>query len=124
MTNPWSNDKWWVSQLNFAENVRASLKLPSEVIVHDITLRDGEQQAGLVFDKEDKIKIARMLDEVGVHRIEAGMPAVSKSDKENMLQPDTSSRYVNMPSSFLLTDSSIYFSRVKNCFLIPSYGDS
>jgi len=56
--------------------------MPRKVIIHDVTLRDGEQQAGVVFDKEDKIKIARMLDELGVHRIEAGMPAVSRDDKE------------------------------------------
>jgi len=82
MKKPWITDKWWVSHLNFVDEVRAGLKLPKEVVIHDITLRDGEQQAGLVFDKEDKIKIARMLDELGVHRIEAGLPAVSREDKE------------------------------------------
>lgn len=56
--------------------------MPKEVVIHDITLRDGEQQAGVVFDKEEKIKIARLLDEFGVHQIEAGMPAVSREDKE------------------------------------------
>jgi isopropylmalate/homocitrate/citramalate synthase len=81
MKNQWLNDKWWVSHLNYIDEVRDSLKLPREVIVHDITLRDGEQQAGLVFNREDKLKIARLLDEVGVHRIEAGMPAVSGDDK-------------------------------------------
>jgi isopropylmalate/homocitrate/citramalate synthase len=82
MRKPWMTDKWWVSPLNFVNEIRASLNLPDNVIIHDITLRDGEQQAGLVFNKEDKIRIARMLDEVGVHRIEAGMPAVSKEDRE------------------------------------------
>ena len=47
-----------------------------------MTLRDGEQQAGVVFTKQDKIRIASMLNEAGVHRIEAGMPAVSPSDAE------------------------------------------
>lgn len=82
MEKPWLTDKWWVSPLNYVEEVRADLKLPEKVIIHDITLRDGEQQAGIVFNKEEKIQIARMLDEVGVHRIEAGMPAVSREDKE------------------------------------------
>jgi len=82
MRKPWLAEKWWVSHLNFIDEVRAGLKLLKEVVIHDITLRDGEQQAGLVFNKEDKIKIARLLDDVGVHRIEAGMPAVSKEDKE------------------------------------------
>lgn len=82
MKEQWSSDKWWVSYLNFVDDVRGSLRLPKNVVIHDITLRDGEQQAGLVFNKENKIKIATMLDEVGVHRIEAGMPAVSGEDKE------------------------------------------
>jgi isopropylmalate/homocitrate/citramalate synthase len=78
----YKTDKWWTAPLNFLSEVRSALKLPKKVVIHDITLRDGEQQAGVVFNKEDKIKIAKMLDEVGVHRIEAGMPAVSKEDKE------------------------------------------
>jgi isopropylmalate/homocitrate/citramalate synthase len=53
---------------------------PPQVKFHDVTLRDGEQQAGVVFNKDDKIRIARMLDEAGIHRIEAGMPAVSPDD--------------------------------------------
>jgi isopropylmalate/homocitrate/citramalate synthase len=84
MGKNWLTDKWWVSYLNFLDEVRSNFKIPEKVIIHDITLRDGEQQAGLVFNKEDKIKIARMLDEVGVHRIEAGMPAVSTEDKETV----------------------------------------
>jgi isopropylmalate/homocitrate/citramalate synthase len=54
---------------------------PKEVKIHDITLRDGEQQAGIIFTKDDKIRIAEKLSEVGVHRIEAGMPAVSPPDE-------------------------------------------
>ena len=48
--------------------------------IHDATLRDGEQTPGVVFRKEDKIRIAEKLDAVGVERIEAGMPAVSQED--------------------------------------------
>jgi len=55
--------------------------LPDKVTIHDITLRDGEQQVGIVFNKEDKIRITRMLDEIGVHRIEAGTPTISREDK-------------------------------------------
>jgi isopropylmalate/homocitrate/citramalate synthase len=78
---PWKTDKWWVSPLNFLEEVRDQVKLPEKVVFHDITLRDGEQQAGIVFTREDKALVARLLDEVGVQRIEAGMPAVSDEDK-------------------------------------------
>ncbi|MFQ6126317.1 MAG: pyruvate carboxyltransferase [Candidatus Heimdallarchaeota archaeon] len=82
MRKQWLTDKWWVSQHNFDDEVRAGLNLPKDVAIHDITLRDGEQQAGLVFNKEDKLKIARQLDALGVPRIEAGMPAISKEDKD------------------------------------------
>lgn len=82
LKEPWITDNWWVSYLNFIDESRAKLNLPNNVIIHDVTLRDGEQQAGIVFNKEDKIRIAKKLDEMGVHRIEAGMPAVSKEDKE------------------------------------------
>jgi isopropylmalate/homocitrate/citramalate synthase len=51
------------------------------VKIHDVTQRDGEQQAGIIFTKDDKIRIAEKLSEVGVHRIEAGMPAVSPRDE-------------------------------------------
>ena len=46
----------------------------------DCTLRDGEQQAGVVFNRRDRLAVARALDELGVHEIEAGTPAVSPDD--------------------------------------------
>ena len=83
MENLWLQEgKWWVSPYNFVEEVRKGFELPNKVIIHDATLRDGEQTPGVVFRKEDKIKIAQKLDEVGVDRIEAGMPAVSEEDFE------------------------------------------
>jgi isopropylmalate/homocitrate/citramalate synthase len=82
MKERWMSDKWWVSPLNFFDEVRADMKIPKKVLIQDITLRDGEQQAGVVFNKKDKIRIAKLLDDVGVDRIEAGMPAVSNQDKE------------------------------------------
>uniref|UniRef100_A0A7J3QE25 Pyruvate carboxyltransferase n=1 Tax=Ignisphaera aggregans TaxID=334771 RepID=A0A7J3QE25_9CREN len=78
----WSSDKWFVSPYNFVEDVVKNFKLPEKPIIHDTTLRDGEQQAGIVFRKNEKIEIAMALDEAGVHRIEVGMPAVSKEDFE------------------------------------------
>jgi len=48
----------------------------------DTTLRDGEQMAGICFTREQKLKIAALLDEVGVYQIEAGVPAASKQEKE------------------------------------------
>jgi methanogen homocitrate synthase len=75
-------NKWWVSPYNFVDEVRAGFELPKKVEIHDATLRDGEQTPGVVFRKDHKVRIAQMLDEVGVDRIEAGMPAVSDEDFE------------------------------------------
>ena len=77
---PWKTDQWFVSPWNFADPVREQLHFPKKVEFHDITLRDGEQQTGVIFTKDDKIRIAEALAEAGVHRIEAGMPVVSPSD--------------------------------------------
>jgi isopropylmalate/homocitrate/citramalate synthase len=71
---------WWVSPYNFVDEVRGGFELPEKVEIHDATLRDGEQTPGVVFRKDDKVRIAQQLDEVGIERIEAGMPAVSEED--------------------------------------------
>jgi len=52
----------------------------TKVIVYDSTLRDGEQTPGVAFSPEQKATIARMLDDAGVHQIEAGFPAVSENE--------------------------------------------
>jgi methanogen homocitrate synthase len=79
-TSPWLGDQWWVSPLNFQGAIRRQFALPSQVTFHDVTLRDGEQTPGVVFRKNEKVAIARALDEAGVQRIEAGMPVVSPED--------------------------------------------
>ncbi|MEM4665542.1 MAG: homoaconitate hydratase [Sulfolobales archaeon] len=76
----WSSKFWFVSPLNFDDEVRKKLELPERVVIHDTTLRDGEQQAGVVFRRDEKVRIATALDEAGVDRIEAGMPSVSRDD--------------------------------------------
>jgi isopropylmalate/homocitrate/citramalate synthase len=77
---PWKTDKWFVSPWDFESAVLDQLHFPKQIKFHDITLRDGEQQTGVIFTKDDKIRIAEALAEAGVHRIEAGMPVVSPSD--------------------------------------------
>jgi isopropylmalate/homocitrate/citramalate synthase len=68
-----------VSFYDFLPEVMKGVK-PRRITIHDVTLRDGEQQAGIVFRKEEKVKIAQKLDEAGVDRIEAGLPSVSPED--------------------------------------------
>ena len=77
----YKTDKWFTSPWNFAAEVTDQLHFAKKIELHDVTLRDGEQQAGVTFGKDDKIRIAEKLAEAGIHRIEAGMPAVSKEDE-------------------------------------------
>ena len=81
MAQPWKTDKWFTSPWNFLLEVRKNFSFPSNIKIHDVTLRDGEQQTAVVFRREEKVAIARQLDALGIHRIEAGMPAVSEQDK-------------------------------------------
>src|SRR5580700_6111229 len=73
-------NEWWVSPYNFVPEVRNTYQLPKSVSIHDATLRDGEQTPGVVMSIAEKVEIAEKLDEIGVDRIEAGMPAVSDQD--------------------------------------------
>ena len=78
---PWKvPGKWSVCPYVFEPEVRAGWKIPPKVTVHDVTLRDGEQTPGVVFRKEEKLKIAHALEEAGIHRIEGGMIATSQED--------------------------------------------
>lgn len=81
MFSPWKTDKWFVSSWNYDGKVISNFSFAKNIKFHDVTLRDGEQQAGIVFNKDEKIRIAEQLAEVGVDRIEAGMPVVSKHDE-------------------------------------------
>src|SRR6266481_7461410 len=81
MAQPWKTDKWFTSPWNFLPEVRKNFSFPSKIKIHDVTLRDGEQQTAVVFRREEKVAIAKQLDAMGIHRIEAGMPAVSEQDK-------------------------------------------
>ena len=64
----------WTGSLNDAHRLGGSVGL------YDTTLRDGEQTVGVVLDAEQKLEIARLLDELGIDRIEAGFPRVSQDD--------------------------------------------
>lgn len=56
--------------------------LPNEVWIWDETLRDGEQAPGVFLTADEKIEIAKILDEIGVAIIAVGFPIVSKSERE------------------------------------------
>ncbi len=79
--HPWKTDKWYVSPWCYLPEVKKNEQFAAKIKIHDVTLRDGEQQTAVVFRREEKVAIAKRLDALGVHRIEAGMPAVSDQDK-------------------------------------------
>lgn len=76
-----TNSKVWVSELNTRPEIRSAFPRTT-VRFYDTTLRDGEQTVGVVLSPQQKLEIARKLDELGVSRIEAGFPRVSPEDAE------------------------------------------
>ncbi len=56
--------------------------MPTKVELYDTTLRDGAGMEGISLSVEDKLKIARKLDEIGVHYIEGGYPGSNQKDAE------------------------------------------
>jgi isopropylmalate/homocitrate/citramalate synthase len=81
MDQPFKTDKWFTSPWCYLPEVKQNEHFAPKVKIHDVTLRDGEQQTAVVFRREEKVAIAKQLDALGIHRIEAGMPAVSPQDK-------------------------------------------
>lgn len=57
-------------------------EMQSPIYIVDTTLRDGEQTAGVVFSNNEKIRIAKLLDEIGVHQIEAGIPVMGGDERK------------------------------------------
>lgn len=56
----------------------------NHVIIFDTTLRDGEQSPGAAMTKEEKLRVARQLEKMGVDVIEAGFAAASPGDFESV----------------------------------------
>ena len=52
---------------------------PEEVMICDVTMRDGEQTPGVAFSLDEKIELARRLDQMGVPQIQVGLPGRSRA---------------------------------------------
>ena len=65
-------------------NKKMNLKFPEKITVYDTTLRDGEQTPGVCLRTPEKLKIAKKLDELGIHQIEAGFPVVSHEEERSV----------------------------------------
>tara|TARA_R110002110_G_scaffold333755_3_gene544767 strand:+ start:35947 stop:37197 length:1251 start_codon:yes stop_codon:yes gene_type:complete len=75
--------EYWASPLNFMGDNNMGLDGRS-IRIHDVTLRDGEQTSNLAFSVSDRIRIAEALNELGVGRIEAGMPIISEEVRQGI----------------------------------------
>lgn len=64
----------------YIEEVKKGMELPETVRIFDTTLRDGEQTPGVAITVDEKIRIAKRLDKLGVDTIEVGFPASSPGE--------------------------------------------
>ena len=58
----------------------------TRIQIFDTTLRDGEQAAGCSMSVSEKLRMAHLLDELGVDVMEAGFPIASEADFESVCQ--------------------------------------
>ena len=56
---PWKTEDWFTSPWNFDPEVTKDWKFSDNIRIHDVTLRDGEQQAGLAYNYDDKIELLK-----------------------------------------------------------------
>jgi isopropylmalate/homocitrate/citramalate synthase len=75
---PYFSKEKWLSPLNFMEEVTGPDLAKRKVTIHDVTLRDGEQTPGVAWKEDERVLLAQLLDEIGIHRIEIGMPIISE----------------------------------------------
>lgn len=66
----------------YIETVKKTMNLPEKVRIFDTTLRDGEQTPGVAITVDEKIRIAKKLDKLGVDIIEVGFPVSSPGERK------------------------------------------
>jgi isopropylmalate/homocitrate/citramalate synthase len=67
--------------IDYNEIALENYELPKSIEIWDETLRDGEQSPKVYLTLEEKIHLAKLMDEIGVKLIAVGFPAVSESEK-------------------------------------------
>ena len=77
----WDTEKYWLTPYNWIEEVRSKITPPERVVLHDATIREGQQMPGVAFKRDEIVMIAKALDELGIDRIEL-IPFLSKDDEE------------------------------------------
>jgi methanogen homocitrate synthase len=76
--------KWYASKLNFIPEVASEMALPQKVTIFDSTLREGEETPGVVMTIEDKVSIAKALEDLGVRELEIGFPGQIEEHAETL----------------------------------------
>jgi isopropylmalate/homocitrate/citramalate synthase len=85
MHEPWNLErKWRVSPANYDPAVISQYHFAPKIEILDTTLRDGEQQPSLFISPKDRIRLVKQLDAIGIQRIEAGNPSISKQDADSV----------------------------------------
>lgn len=74
---PYFGPRHWVSPMNYEPAVKRCY--PAQVLIYDVTLRDGEQTPGVAWNEDERVRIALALEEMGIRRLEIGMPVVSET---------------------------------------------
>jgi len=93
----YEKNRFWVSPMNYLPETYNMSEVQPHVQIHDVTLRDGEQTPGVVFKSDERIAIAKALSDLGVDRIEFGMPVVSQDIRDafkDVLKMDLDSEIV------------------------------
>jgi isopropylmalate/homocitrate/citramalate synthase len=75
----WFTDMYWLTPYNWLDEVRKEFNLPKRVMIHEVTLREADQQPFIGLKADEKVRIAEALDELGVWSIEIA-PAISEED--------------------------------------------
>jgi len=75
----WLNKDFWTTEFNWLEDVRKDFEIQDQIWVHDCTMREAEQQIGIVFKPDEKLAIAKQLDKLGVNSFEI-FPVISQDD--------------------------------------------
>ncbi len=71
--------------------------VPERVYIFDTTLRDGEQSPGNTMNTQEKLRVAKQLEALGVDIIEAGFPIASDGDFDAVRQIAQASRTAKLP---------------------------
>jgi isopropylmalate/homocitrate/citramalate synthase len=74
--------RFWNSKWNLHPEVTGQYRLPKTVTITDSTIREGEEAPHVVYSIEEKLRIARLLDEMNVHEVDCGFASINKTHLE------------------------------------------